>query len=252
MGPGDTASRMSRQPCPLSHFQPPTMETVDLCNNYAANGPLVEWAEAHERFLGRRLRLPVDPSNLTWKNEVWPKYEGLFVRAVDPAEPNGELEPAVGRWGLIPSKHKASAKVFKLSTNNCRSETMAKAWSFERAFARRRCVIPTSWFSESTGPKGSMTRHRITRAGGGPLFLAGLWDLAELPEGPVESYTMVMQEAVDGDDMRPFHSRQPVFLTAENVGTWLNPTADVADVIRAPPPGYLAFDPPSPAAANPA
>ena len=66
------------------------------------------------------------------------------------------------------------------------------------------------------------------------------------------SQRRVMQEAVEGDDMRPFHSRQPVFLTAENVGTWLNPTADVADVIRAPPPGYLAFDPPSPAAANPA
>ncbi len=223
-----------------------------MCTNYAAVGLLNEWAEAHERFLGRRLRLPFNASNMTWKQDLWPKYEGMFVRPVDAADPSGDLEPVVGRWGLIPSKHKTAAKEFKLSTHNARSETMAKSWSFERAFAKRRCVIPASWFIESTGPKGAMTKHRISRAEGGPLFLAGLWDRAELPEGPMESYTMVMQEAVEGDDMRPFHSRQPVFLTAENVGTWLNPTADVADVIRAPPPGYLAFDPPSPAAANPA
>lgn len=217
-----------------------------MCNNYRADGPLYEWAENHDRFLRRRLRVPADPSNMTWRNDVWPRYEGLFVRPVDADDPMGDLEPAVGRWGLIPFFHKGPAKDWKAATNNCRSEEMATKASFRDAFKRRRCIIPATSFCEHTGPKGSMTKHTITRAGGGPLFLAGLWGSANLPEGPVESYTMVMQEAVDGGDMRPFHNRQPVFLTAENVGIWLDPSADVSEVVRSPPAGTLAFDPPEP------
>lgn len=220
-----------------------------MCNNYRAEGPLHEWAEAHEKFLRRRLRMPADPSNLTWRTDVYPRYEGLFVRPVDPADPQGDLEPAVGRWGLIPFFHKGAAKDWKAATNNCRSEEMATKASFKDAFKRRRCIIPATGFCEFTGPKGSMTKHHITRAGGGPLFLAGLWGSANLPEGPVESYTMVMQDAGDGCDMGPFHNRQPVFLTAENVGVWLDPAADVSAVLGAPPLGSLAFDPPEPAAA---
>lgn len=95
-----------------------------------------------------------------------------------------------------------------------------------------------------------MTEHRITRAGGGPLFLAGLWGRADLPEGPVESYTMIMQEAEEGCDMKPFHNRQPVLLDAENVGVWLDCSADYSEVIRAPALGTLAFDPPEPLPAS--
>ncbi len=220
-----------------------------MCNNYRSDGPLNQWAEDHDKFLRRRLRVPADPSNLTWRNDLYPKYEGLFVRPVDPQDPAGDLEPAVGRWGLIPWYFKKPAKEWKASTNNARSEGMAESSSFRDAFKSKRCIIPATSFCEFTGPKGSMTKHQISRAGGGPLFLAGLWARADLPEGPVESYTMVMQEAVDGDDMRPFHNRQPVFLTAENVGVWLDPEADTSSVVRSPPPGTLAFDPPAPATA---
>lgn len=218
-----------------------------MCNNYKNDAQLTAWAEDFDRFLGRHLTLPLDASNMTWRNDVWPRYEGLFVRPVDADDPLGDLEPAVGRWGLIPFFHKGAAKDWKAATNNCRSEDMATKPSFRDAFKRRRCIIPATSFCEHTGPKGSMTKHTISRAGGGPLFLAGLWGRADLPEGPVESYTMVMQEAADGCDMGPFHNRQPVFLTAENVGIWLDPGADVSAVIRSPPAGTLAFDPPEPA-----
>ena len=221
-----------------------------MCNNYQNEQALNDWAEAHERFLGRVLALPADPSNLTFRADVYPRYEGLFVRPADPAAPAGALEPAVGRWGLIPFFHKGAAKDWKAATNNCRSEEMAAKPSFRDAFKRRRCIIPATSFCEFTGPKGSMTKHRISPAGGGPLFLAGLWGRADLPEGPVESYTMVMQGVRPGDDMEPFHDRQPVFLDAESAAAWLDPATDCQAVLRSPPPGYLAFDPPEPRTAQ--
>lgn len=220
-----------------------------MCNNYRNDAQLTAWAEDFDRFLGRHLTLPLDPSNLTYRNDVYPKYEGLFVRPIDPQDPAGDLEPAVGRWGLIPFFHKGPAKDWKAATNNCRSEDMATKASFRDAVKRKRCIIPVTSFCEFTGPKGKMTKHQITRAGGGPLFLAGLWASTDCAGERVESYTMVMQEAVDGDDMRPFHNRQPVFLTAENVGIWLDLSADVTEVVRSPLPGSLAFDPPEPAMA---
>lgn len=52
---------------------------------------------------------------------------------------------------------------------------MATKASFRDAVKSRRCIIPATAICEWTGPKGTMTKHAITRADGGPLFLAGLW-----------------------------------------------------------------------------
>jgi putative SOS response-associated peptidase YedK len=60
---------------------------------------------------------------------------------------------------------------------------------------------------------------------------------------------MVMQEARDGCDMRPFHNRQPVFLNRESAAVWLDPGAAYADLLVSPPKGTLAFDPPEPVGA---
>lgn len=223
-----------------------------MCNNYQNEQSLIDWAEEHDRFLGLHLAMPADPSNLTYAADVWPKYEGLYIRPANPADLAAGLEPAVGRWGLIPFFHKGSARDWKIQTNNCRSEGMATASSFRDALKRRRCIIPVSTFVEHTGPKGKMTKHRISAASGSSLFLAGLWSRADLTEGPVESYTMVTQAVRPGDDMQPFHDRQPVFLDAESARTWLDLSADYTAVLKSPPPGYLAFDPPDPRPTSPA
>lgn len=220
-----------------------------MCNNFRNDQQLLAWAEDFDRFLGRVLRMPADPSNLTFRTDVYPKYEALFVRPVDSTDPGGDLEPAVGRWGLIPFFHKGAARDWKAATNNCRSEEMATKPSFRDAFKRKRCIIPATSFCEFTGPKGSMTKHQISSATGGPLFLAGLWASTDCAEGPVESFTMVMQGVGAGDDMERFHNRQPVFLSRENVGAWLDPAADASQVIKSPLAGALVFDPPEPVAA---
>ena len=60
---------------------------------------------------------------------------------------------------------------------------------------------------------------------------------------------MPMIDTHDGDDVAPFHNRQPVILDAAAATLWLDLTADPKPMLRAPPHGTLIADPPEPAAA---
>lgn len=205
--------------------------------------------EEFQRFLGLVLTVRGGSgANLTYASTLYPKSQGLFARPVDPDNPE-ELEPVVGRWGVVPFFHKGPATTWKASTNNARSEEMlGNPKSMWRPLLKsRRCIIPATAFFEWTGPKGSKTKHRITRADGGPLFFAGLWADHAFEGERTESYTMVMQAADGQDDMAPFHNRQPVILTPESARAWLDLKADPALAIQRPPPGTLEFDPPEPA-----
>lgn len=187
-------------------------------------------------------------ANQPWAKQVYPKYQGLFARPLDPADPTGPLEPVVGRWGIVPFFHKGPAKTWKFPTNNCRSEEMASKASFRDCVKSRRCIIPATAICEWTGPQGSKTKHLITRADGAPHFLAGLWASHTWEGEETVSYTMVMQETAEGDDMHAFHNRQPVFLDREGATTWLTCGAEYAGLLKGPPGGTLAADPPEPLA----
>lgn len=219
-----------------------------MCNAYNLRSNLSDIGAAAWDQLARPLVFPdgvtAASSNMPIPTDLYPKKDGLFLRPADAG-----LEPVIGRWGLVPWNHKGPLKAIKFPCNNARSETMATKWPFKEATARRRCVIPLTSFTEWTGEVGSKTRHSITASDGGMLFAAGLWEDSNPEEGPLISYTMVMTGTVDGDDMRPFHDRQPVFLDRARAATWLDLTADFTPLLTAFPPGALAFDPPEPAAA---
>lgn len=224
-----------------------------MCNAYNLNAKLFAVAQAAAEQLDLRLifspGVTAETSNLPVPDALFPKKDGLFLKPADAANPSGGLEPAVGRWGLVPFNHKGSLKTIKFPCNNARSETMGSKWPFREAAARRRCVIPMTSFTEWTGPAGSKTKHTITAADGGLLFAAGLWEDSNPDEGPLTSYTMVMTSCADGDDMAPFHDRQPVLLDRERAATWLDMSADFKPLLCALPAQSLRFDPPEPAAA---
>ena len=224
-----------------------------MCNAYNLKTNLAAIGTASERTLGLPLRLAAgvtaETSNLSVPQSVFPRRDGLILRPVDAAEPCGGLEAAVAHWNLTPFFHKGGLKAWKASTNNARSETMATSPAFRDAYKRRRCIIPATSFTEWTGPKGSKTAHAISRADGGLLFFAGLWERCPTDDGAVESYTMPMIEAVTGDDMAPFHNRQPVTLDAISAAVWLDLTADTDPILRSPPAGTLLADPREPAPA---
>jgi putative SOS response-associated peptidase YedK len=221
-----------------------------MCNAYNLKTRLSAIGEAVARDLGLPLVFPpgvtAETSNLAVPQAVFPRRDGLILRAADPARPGAGLEPVTAYWNLTPFFHKGPLKAWKASTNNARSETMATSPAFRDAYKRRRCLVPASSFTEWTGPRGSKTAHAISRADGGLLFLAGLWDRCQAEEGLVESYTLPMIDTAAGDDVAPFHNRQPVVLDARRAAVWLDLVADPAPILKAMPPGTLIADPPDP------
>lgn len=218
-----------------------------MCNAFNLKTNLAEIGAASRSWLGRDLVLPPgvteQSSNLQVPQSVYPRRDGLILRPVEDG-----LEPIVAHWNLTPFFNKGGLKAWKASTNNARSETMATSPAFREAYRRRRCIIPVTSFTEWTGPKGSKTAHAISRRDGGMLFFAGLWDRCDTDDGPADSFTMVMIDALGDDDVARFHNRQPVFLDRGRADTWLDLTADPAPILKGPGPGTLVADPPEPVA----
>ncbi len=149
-----------------------------MCNLYTLTPGLSDLSAIFQRVLGIPLELSAGHdtlSNQPWATTVYPKYQGLFARPLDAANPAAGLEPVVGRWGVVPFFHKGPAKAWKFPTNNARSEEMATKSSFRDCVKARRCIIPVSAICEWTGPQGTKTKHFITTRTGDPHFLAGLW-----------------------------------------------------------------------------
>lgn len=224
-----------------------------MCNAYNLKTNLADIDRATHWQLDLDLVFPpgVDAtsSNTPVPQAVYPRREGLILRPATASDSTQGLEPALALWNLTPFFHKGPLKAWKASTNNARSETMATSPAFRDAYRRRRPVIPATSFTGWTGPTGRRTAHAISRADGGLLFLAGLWEIYAGADEPTVTYTMVMIAAEPGDDMAPFHNRQPVVLDAARARQWLDLAADTTPILGAAPPGTLIADPPQPAAA---
>lgn len=169
------------------------------------------------------------------KDDMWPKYPGLFIRKPPELESGDEAVPAleglVGRWGLISALTKADAapKAMKLSTFNARSESVAKSFTFGNAWRKgQHCIIPADAFFEPDWRSGKAVPTRFARADGEPMGIAGLWDRWKSPAGEiVESYTMLTINAADHELLRDYHrpedeKRMVVVLPAGAYRPWLD------------------------------
>ena len=129
---------------------------------------------------------------------------------------------------------------------NCKSETVDTTPAFREAFKRRRCIVPATHFFEWTAldpakPKGPKRKWRVTAAGREIFYFAGLWDRAqpEGHEGPLESFTLATCEP--GEDVKPYHHRQPVILSAEQAADWLRLDGPGRELLQPSHPGSLNF-----------
>lgn len=183
------------------------------------------------------------------KYDMWPRYEGLFVRrpaewdSGDEAVP--EREAVIGRWGLISAATRPDAvdKAAKLSTFNARSETAAKSYTFGNAWRRaQRCIIPAQAIFEPDWRSGAAVPTRISRADGMPLGIAGLWDRWRDAAGHIyESYTMLTINADDDPLFSRYHrpneeKRMVVILSEGSYQDWLiAPPEETRDLLGAYP-----------------
>ena len=191
-----------------------------MCSHYLA----LKERELFERSFGARL------ATSAFKEDMWPKYEGVFVRrppehdAGDEAVP--DVEATIGRWGLISALTRTPNT--KLSTFNARSETAATSFTFGNAWRRgQHCIIPADAIFEPDWRSGKAVPTKFTRADGKPIGVAGLWDRWRSPEGEiVESYTMLTINADHHQLFRDYHQagkekRMVVILPEGSYFDWL-------------------------------
>src|SRR6266487_4334592 len=158
------------------------------------------------------------------KIEQDPRYN---VAPTDPVlavrlDQDGEREPGILRWGLIP--HYADPDKFGRLLINARAETVAEAAAFRDAFRTHRCLIVADgfyeWREEETGKKPVW----ITRPSREPFAFAGLWAKARREDGS-SLHSCAIVTCRPGEVVAPIHDRMPVILGQERESEWLDPEA---------------------------
>lgn len=160
---------------------------------------------------------------------VAPTQETTVLRAC--AGCASGVRASVLRWGLVPGWARDGSMRTKMI--NARSETVAQKPSFRDAFRSRRCVVPFSSFYEweqSDKGRGKKQPHRVVRADGEMMWMAGLWEANDIAFGQrVETFCVVTAEA--RGRMAELHHRVPVILEKEAIAHWMGPDDDAADAV---------------------
>jgi putative SOS response-associated peptidase YedK len=134
----------------------------------------------------------------------------------------GEREPGILRWGLIP--HYADPETFDRLLINARAETVVEAPAFRDAFETHRCLIVADgfyeWRAEETGKKPVW----ITRPDRAPFAFAGLWSAARRADGSAV-HSCAIVTCRPGEVVAPIHDRMPVILGQAAERAWLEPEA---------------------------
>jgi putative SOS response-associated peptidase YedK len=135
---------------------------------------------------------------------------------------DGEREPGILRWGLIP--HYADPETFDRLLINARAETVAEAPAFRDAFETHRCLIVADgfyeWRQEETGKKPVW----ITRPSREQFAFAGLWAAARRSDGS-SLHSCAIVTCSPGEVVAPIHDRMPVILDPESEEAWVNSEA---------------------------
>lgn len=108
---------------------------------------------------------------------------------------------------------------------NARSESLTSRPTFASAFQARRCIIPANGFFEWEVLGSQKLPYFVEVTDQSMFCFAALWGTSMTRDGElVESCAIITTEA--NDRLAPLHERMPVILSAETLGTWLDPETD--------------------------
>lgn len=193
--------------------------------------------------------------------DMWPKYQGVFVRRPPEWESGDEAVPereaVTGRWGMISAQTKDTPT--SNATFNARTETAHQLFSYRMAWRRaQHCIIPAEAIFEPDHRHETKERFRthkpiptrFTRADGAPLGIAGLWDTWRSPAGEwIESFTMLTINADNHPLFRNYHKpeeekRMVAILPDDAYEGWLTATVEqTLDFLRPYPADKLVAEP---------
>ena len=190
-----------------------------MCSRYSVTSPL----EAMRQLFDLP-RLPA--TNLEPRPDIRPTDQAPVVR-LDASSKARELVSL--RWWLVPRWAKEVKSRYTMF--NAAGETLAERPSYREPFKSRRCLVPADGFYEWPVIDGEKRKHWLGMKDGRLFAMAGLWERAEqLPDGPLESFTIVTVAA--NDLVTKYHpkARMPAILDRSAFAAWLEPATPMDDV----------------------
>ena len=170
------------------------------------------------------IKVPLRFHNMA--QDIYPDREGLVIRLQD-----GKPAIEAMRWGFPPPP--AANAVYVTNVRNTKSGFW-KPWLKEA----HRCLVPVAQFAEPDPEKPKPRAERwFGRAGGAPLFFAGIWREWDGDRGPKSkpvkgphllfSFLTTEPNAV----VAPIHPKaMPVIIAPADAQTWL--TAPMAKALE--------------------
>ncbi|HEY4376435.1 MAG TPA: SOS response-associated peptidase, partial [Acidimicrobiales bacterium] len=138
-------------------------------------------------------------------------------------------------WGLVPFWAKDPSVGSRMI--NARAEGIAHQGAYQRAFRKRRCIVPADGFYEWRKEPGTKAKQPffIHRTDHEPLAFAGLWEIWRGPtrRGPELLRSCTIITTTPNEVLAPIHDRMPVLLPATAWDAWLDPATDDLDALGA-------------------
>ena len=126
------------------------------------------------------------------------------------------------RWGLVPSWAKDAKGAARLI--NARQETVADKPAFRAAYQRRRCLLPADGYYEWQVDGSRKQPWFLTSRDGGPLAMAGLYEVWSQGEQRLWTCTVITTSA--SDELGHIHDRTPLLVPREDWARWLDPAVE--------------------------
>ena len=133
-----------------------------------------------------------------------------------------------GRRAVFPMKWGFSGKSLLM---NARVETASSKPTFRESWARRRCIVPASWYFEwehlksNDGKTKTGDRYMIQPKDSTMTWLCGLYRI----EDGLPVFVVLTREP--GEEIRFIHDRMPLILPENLINDWIRPDARPEDLL---------------------
>lgn len=169
-------------------------------------------------------RLSVDADKV-FAGEAKPNYNAApgtgQCAAIGMLEDPAAIGLSPTHWGFLPSWQRQPSK----SSINMRIESADKRF-WNKAFRKRRCVVPAGWWYEWTRENGLKQPYAIKPIDTDGFFFAGVWSVAkgvpdDHPLHGQQTFAILTQPALPAIEF--VHPRMPIALDDKSARRWLAP-----------------------------
>jgi putative SOS response-associated peptidase YedK len=140
----------------------------------------------------------------------------------------GDHEAGRLRWGLLPGRwaERSGAPLI-----NARAETVARQPAFAESFRERRCLIPADGFYEWRDDESGKVPIWLSHPDRELFAFAGVWAALPARDGSGDLHSCAIVTCGPNELIRPIHDRMPVVLAPAAESAWLDPDAELEDLL---------------------